>query len=463
MGAEKFTSIVTDNAKCIDKISTFIKAKYPKAAIATYLCYSVAFTQLIECICDIDVFKNVISISTTIIRKIKASAALSHTFANIRSSVATLSTPYTQPPLVLPNRAERISVVNCLENLIANERNLKTLALKEEANSVLGNSIEHIIDEDYWTNVKALLELLKPIADTIRLVETNKDTLSIVLGLVRTIRKHLTAHVPALASKLNFDKTIIFESFERNRLASVSPVHYAANLLDPRTRANALTDDEIIEGISYISFRANAMHTNRNEVISDLAFYRTKQGLWAKQFVWEALEATAADENELTAVSWWNGICSSSPLAKIASAVLQCVTSTIRTEKFLNTYTPAHAKRLNGLSNTRAAKLVYITQNLRLLNDNMTPVRVSGAEDAAANYDFNDDDDDSNNSHNSQLSANHQEIVLDLSDSGEENDNFAYAEQADIALSPSNVAAIDYEEESDYSVYVYSDIESIDE
>lgn len=445
IGAEKFVSVMTDNAKNTQKVAQLFSSKY-SSSIAFYCCSTLALGFLLQDITRIEPIKTVTNTVINTIRKIKSSLTLRNIYTVICSQID------NEKPLDLkpPAKARRDSIVNCLETFISNETNLKTIAVNDEATIVLENTVEHLLDHEFWLSVKTIYDLLKPIADTIAILESDQNALSVLPVLFQTIKKHLNAFIPKLSVKMKFDANEIFTAYEERKNLALHSIHYAANLLDPRTRGEALNGDEIIEGISYISSLSPILGVNKTEVISDLALYRTKQGLWSKSFVWDALESPT-EGKELSAISWWNGICSSSPLAKLASAILLSPATIVGSEKQFKNYTLAQAKSANHLPNARAAKLVFITHNLRMLDDDVKHNSKLRQYDNAVTYVEEDQYMETNE-------------IIDLAGGIEEVEEIIPDSGMQILPESTIASNTNYDEDdSDYSVYVYSDIEDIDD
>lgn len=80
-----------------------------------------------------------------------------------------------------------------------------------------------------------------------------------------------------------------------------------------------------------------------------------------KSFVW------SLDMKKINPLNWWKGICGSTRLCKIASAILSLHSSSASTERLFSTYSFIHTKKRNKLTNDRAGKLLYIHQNRNIL------------------------------------------------------------------------------------------------
>ncbi|XP_065225611.1 uncharacterized protein LOC135849215 [Planococcus citri] len=457
IGAEKFVSVMTDNVKNTQKVAQLFNSKY-SSNIAFYCCSALSLGFLLQDICRIEPIRSVTNIATSIIRKLKSSLTLRNIYTVICSQID------NEKPLdlVLPIKSQRDSIVHCLETFISNETNLKSLAVHDEAGVVLELTIHNILDPEFWLSIKTIYDLLKPISDIINLLENEQNTLSVLPVLFQTIRKHLNSFIPKLAVKMKFDANEAFTAFEERKNLALHSIHYAANLLDPRTKGEALNGDEIIEGISYISSLAPILGVNKTEVISDLALYRTKQGLWSKSFVWEALETHPGEGKELPSTSWWNGICSSSPLARLASAILLSPATTASSEKSFKSYDLLQAKHSNNLSSSRAAKLVFITHNLRSLDDEVKYDSIK--KTMSINEDtpmFMEEDqylagtDTGDESNMGVAGASIEEVE-------------EYMTEASMQILPDNATSSRYEEEDEdsdgnVSIYVYSDIDELDD
>ena len=106
---------------------------------------------------------------------------------------------------------------------------------------------------------------------------------------------------------------------------------------------------------------AHMPNVDGNHIIAELADYRSKSNLFSKQFVWSAVQKTSPS-------SWWNGICSSTHISHVASNILQLPPTSASVERSFSRHALVHSTRRNRLTTDRAAKLVFIGQNLALGN-----------------------------------------------------------------------------------------------
>lgn len=147
-------------------------------------------------------------------------------------------------------------------------------------------------------------------------------------------------------------------------------IHLAAHLLDPRYKGKYLTKEESVDASQFIYSLASYINLHQTDVLCDLANYRTNSGLWARDFVWHCL-STKSDSNKMSIIIWWNGIGSSTNLAIVATAILQCPPTSASTERSFSTYGLVHTAKRNRLTTDRASKLMYVKHNLKLqkIND----------------------------------------------------------------------------------------------
>ena len=61
----------------------------------------------------------------------------------------------------------------------------------------------------------------------------------------------------------------------------IQHIHLAAHLLDPRYKGQYLTNEESVDASQFIYSLANHIKIDKIDVITDLANYRTNNGLWS--------------------------------------------------------------------------------------------------------------------------------------------------------------------------------------
>lgn len=243
-----------------------------------------------------------------------------------------------------------------------NKQYLQQIAISPKAIKYLSkNSSVKILDNDvFWPKVEKLISLLEPISIWIKTLESETSNLSDVVCAFHQIDEKIKNSVSVTKKQQG-----ILSCIEKRRKTAIEQIHLAAHLLDPRHKGKYLTKEESVEASQFIYSFSKYINLPQADVLCDLANYRTNSGLWARDFVWNCLKAKT-DGNQMNIITWWNGICSSSNLATVASAILQCPPTSASTERSFSTYGLVHTAKRNRLTTDRASKLVYFKHNLKL-------------------------------------------------------------------------------------------------
>lgn len=101
---------------------------------------------------------------------------------------------------------------------------------------------------------------------------------------------------------------------------------------------------------------------DETKIMSDLASYSSKRDFFSKPFLWTAVSSIAPQ-------AWWLGLCKSTELAKIASRILELPATSAACERSFSALGNIHTLKRNRLTNQNASKLLYIKQNLCLVED----------------------------------------------------------------------------------------------
>lgn len=105
------------------------------------------------------------------------------------------------------------------------------------------------------------------------------------------------------------------------------------------------------------------MHdVDEGKVFAELAEYRNKTKIFQKPYLWKAVQHT-------TPSTWWSGLCGSTDLSKVACRILDLPPTSAAVERSFSRHSLVHSQKRNRLTTARAAKLVYIAQNLQFLDD----------------------------------------------------------------------------------------------
>lgn len=87
-----------------------------------------------------------------------------------------------------------------------------------------------------------------------------------------------------------------------------------------------------------------------NPIVQELADYLSKSEFFAHEFLWDQV-------GKISALSWWNGLCGKTNLAKIANAILTGPVTSAATERSFKTCSDIHSKKRNRLLVEKARKV----------------------------------------------------------------------------------------------------------
>ncbi|KAL4091842.1 hypothetical protein QTP88_026458 [Uroleucon formosanum] len=305
----KCLGVVTDNASSMKKAWILLQKddRYKNLPIAFYPCICHTLNLLIADIIKLKSCKEIERKSKIIVKNIISSHILKGkcnvllydflitNFTNIQKAKK------IDCSLKLPVKTRWGSFCICLRSLHKNKNILQQLAVSEDLSviEILDKSVKHnILSDEFWELVESIITLIK--------------------------------------------QNILNEAFDRCFDMTIHPIHYAANVLDPKYQGKDLPQGCDIEGIVYIQKVAHKLLTSieYNKIIIELAEYRSHKGLWAKDILWNNIDVT--------------------------SAILSLPASSAATERSFSSYSLIHTKRRNRLTNLTAKKLLFIYEHINI-------------------------------------------------------------------------------------------------
>jgi len=251
-----------------------------------------------------------------------------------------------------------------LQSIISNKAALQQVAVDEKAQKYMSKSTRnHILSDVFWDKTSGVLKLIEPILTWITKIEADAPQISLVAKIFSELQQHFE-EVVATSPLNKAEEKVVKAALASRKDFCLKIVHKAANLLDPQCIGRHISEEDTIDACEMISNLA-VLTANVNEVavLADLASYRAKTGLWSKPFIWKA-------SLSVPPLTWWNGMCASRPLAIIARKILSLPATSAACERSFSTYANIHTAKRNRLTTSRAGKLVYISQNLKLLTPN---------------------------------------------------------------------------------------------
>ncbi|XP_008182770.1 uncharacterized protein LOC103309341 [Acyrthosiphon pisum] len=224
------------------------------------------------------------------------------------------------------------------KSLLANKFTLKVLAVSEGIENYLTPSVlESILNEEtFWSKICLLISIFEVIVKWITLLEWDEPKIK---------EKH----------QLN-------ECLKKRKKYVLKPIHFAANILDPAFNGVHLSNNEQVLGTEYIDQKSIDMCPNHSiDIMTQLTEYRCKEGFFSNSYVFKSVD-------KLSPTVWWKGTCFCLKLSVIALVILEMPPTTAATERTFSTQCFIHSSRRNRLTTDRAAKLTFISHNLKIMN-----------------------------------------------------------------------------------------------
>ena len=236
--------------------------------------------------------------------------------------------------LVLPIDVRWNSMVDAMESYISSWSDL--FAIAEEHREELAKDIYNIISNvSLKRSVEDYIDMLKPIAITLDLMQMSTANLADAVKYWRDLGEKLNAILPT-------EKQVLFV---KRRKMALSKAHFLCFLLDPRyVSEKILTQEEEQLALSY----AAELHSKLVEVI---AKFRIKASPFSENYY--------AVANAIAPCDWWKLFDIDGTLLAIIQAILACIASTAPIERLFSTFGWVQSKQRNRLGTEKAAKLVF--------------------------------------------------------------------------------------------------------
>ncbi|CAH0562808.1 unnamed protein product [Brassicogethes aeneus] len=313
IGSQKVFGLVTDNAANMKAAWKILKNMNANTNLYMYGCFAHSLNLLFTDFRNLKTLKDFINEVVSIIKTIKQSHILLAAFKEKQNKNASI--------LKLPIVTRWGSIVTSLESISINKHALQSLCIDDNIQGILQKHASfknNILNENFWVNVQVFLEMLKPIATAIKFIEGDQPQMSSIVGIFKNLEEHV------------------------NKTDAIQAIFEASQKIP-----------EIDE----------------NTILMELANYQAKEDFFKKDFLWLAVE-------KLSPIAWWKGFCKNTQISKLAVRFLSLPATSAACERSFSTYGSIHTAKKNRLTNEKAAKLVYISHNLRLTEVQLsTPIR----------------------------------------------------------------------------------------
>ena len=180
----------------------------------------------------------------------------------------------------------------------------------------------------------------------------------------------------SLSSLSRLDEAAFAQKFENRRafILGDSGIHAAAAILDPHVNGRGLSPEEILDGCNFLSsLSCGSESSQEGTITSELAAYRSREGVFEKQFLWngiaqsnDSLEILLSRRAAMPPKTWWSAFFTRTRLANVALRVLNIVASSAAVERANSVQLRIHSKERNRLLHHRVEKLMKISVNRRI-------------------------------------------------------------------------------------------------
>lgn len=183
-----------------------------------------------------------------------------------------------------------------------------------------------------------MINLLTPIVNAITVLESNHNLIHRVRSLLNDVEKKVEACFSSSITNSLFSITEelkIINNVAKRKIFILGKIHLAAELLDPKSQGLELNADERVDALEFIYNLGIEM---KIDIMNDLSDYQSKQGYFAKKFIWENSLITDP-------VRWWKFLDHISPLPKVAVRILTAPCTSAATERTFSTFSWIHSKK----------------------------------------------------------------------------------------------------------------------
>lgn len=220
-----------------------------------------------------------------------------------------------------------------------------------------------ILKDDYWKRVSEVVELCTPILKLLRIADSLTPSAGKVHYRASKVAEHLSSR------DFNLNKTLINEvrNIWMTRWQMLqSDLYNAAYCLDPEFLGDAALSPDNVEQTNVVALlemiKKLLPDKDQSAARASYAAFRAREGALFKRS--EALE----DAEKWPAWQWWETYGAGHPqLQKVAIRILAQVSSACACERNWSSYEHIHSRKRNRLLPARAAKLVAVFTNSKLL------------------------------------------------------------------------------------------------
>ncbi|XP_011494665.1 PREDICTED: uncharacterized protein LOC105359714 [Ceratosolen solmsi marchali] len=354
VGAERVLGVCLDSISTCENLWELLQQKYEEHNISFYNCSSQTLNHLLKDMSELPVISVLLKNASSIVKEIKQS----HVLSSLLSEAQKASTEKNQNilSLKLPGIKRWNPSLMCLDSLLENKDNLQYLAFSSKGDKYISKVTKELIsDEEFWAKINSYIKLIRPIIKWIAHLDDEEAKISEVPEIFVDLEQHFITEFqePSLILLSIEESDQILKRFKTLSSTVLQPIHFAANILNPLFKGEHLSSSEFVQGTEIISKLSIKFGMPEDDILIDLANYNSGKGVWSVNFVKKSIALMPPS-------TWWKGFFKNSFLTKVAASILDLPSTSIATTDRSN--------KRNSLKDDPTGKIMYISQNLRLLD-----------------------------------------------------------------------------------------------
>ena len=198
-----------------------------------------------------------------------------------------------------------------------------------------------LLDYVFWERVVSSMKLLKPVAVAIARIEGDHAILPDVQTLLADVREAICTALPT-SLLLQAEETAVLKCIKKRE-----DPYILQRTLDPKYAGKSiLSIAEINNAYGVITTVSCHLGLDEGKVLSSLATYTSKQGLWDGDAIWQSCQ-------HISSATWWKELCRSEALSPVASIILQIPPTSAASECNWSLFGNTHTEACNRMTNTR--------------------------------------------------------------------------------------------------------------
>ncbi|XP_014208329.1 uncharacterized protein LOC106639307 [Copidosoma floridanum] len=364
VGPERVLGVCLDSVSTCENLWDLMQQKYEEYNISFYYCISQTLNLLLKEISELPSISILLKQALTMIKEIRHSEVMSTLLNEVQKNDEKALNNFV---LKIPGTKKWSSYLVCLDSLLDHKDDLQVLVFSSKTEKYVSKVTKELIsDEEFWNKILSYTKLVRPIIKWINNLDSQEAKICEVTEIIRELDQHLIAETSqeSLTLVTTEEANQILNQCKTLSVSLVQDIHYAANILNPIFKGVRLTAAELSQGQDLITKLSSKFGMPEKDIMIDLAEFNADSGVWSVNYVKRS--ATLMPPS-----TWWRGLFKNSFLTKIAASILDLPsTSLVTTEKF-------------SMRDDPTGKIMYISQNLRLLDPHRNEKKANQDEASA--------------------------------------------------------------------------------